>query len=120
MSGERETKELVLAVRDYELLAGPAAAHAAKVEDELGASSPMDQEAEGGNEGDERVHSVYITYPHEAVPLDLFLDSVMGSVLQVAKRSGHKRPVVFTNESLALQSPPAAGTILQVTSPHSH
>ncbi len=87
----------MLAVRDYLILRPPpppapppaadaaAAAAAADADADADAAAAAALAGAGGEEGDERAHSVVITFPHEAVPMDLFLDSVMGSVLQVAR-----------------------------------
>lgn len=75
--------ELVLAVRDY-LITGEREEIAVKGEEVAG---EVEKEAGGeDDEGGERVHSVVVTYPHEAVPMDLFVDSVMGSILQALRQ----------------------------------
>jgi hypothetical protein len=70
----------VLAVRDYKI-------DVDKAKEEIECHNPQqevsNQSEAADDEGDQRIHSVVITYPYEAVPMDLFIDSVMGSVLQV-------------------------------------
>ena len=75
--------ELVLAIRDY-VMTGEREEVATVEEEEV-----KEREKETGeedDEGGERVHSVVVTYPHEAVPMDLFVDSVMGSILQALRQ----------------------------------
>ena len=78
--------EVVLAVRDYRLsrlrmLPCVYSEHATELSARAAAAW-----AEAAEE-EERCYMIVITYPHEAVPMDIFIDSVMGAVLQALRQA---------------------------------
>jgi hypothetical protein len=80
--------EVVLAVRDYCLTQQDVAAVRAGSSGRgtLLAARAAAAWAEAAEE-EERCHMIVITYPHEAVPMDIFIDSVMGAVLQALRQA---------------------------------
>ena len=84
--GEEARVEVVLAVRDYRLsrlrmLPCVYSEHATELSARAAAAW-----AEAAEE-EERCYMIVITYPHEAVPMDIFIDSVMGAVLQALRQA---------------------------------
>jgi len=76
--------ELILAVRDYKVTtkrADPETMRRGKEhwEAKMSSSDPSD--------GDQRICTIMITYPHEAIPLDIFVDSVMGAILKALRQA---------------------------------
>ena len=84
---ERDDRvEVVLAVRDYLLSQQRVPPCCSSERGELLASRTAAAWAEAEEE-EERCHVIVITYPHEAVPMDIFMDSVMGAVLQALRQA---------------------------------
>jgi hypothetical protein len=78
--------EVVLAVRDYRLTRDRVPHSTFSEHATLLFESSAAAWAEAAGE-EERCYMVMITYPHEAVPMDIFVDSVMGSVLQALRQA---------------------------------
>ena len=78
--------EVVLAVRDYKLSHQRAPESAWSDRGGVVAQRAAATWAEAAEE-EERCHMIVITYPHEAVPMDIFIDSVMGAVLQALRQA---------------------------------
>jgi len=81
-----ERWEVVLGVRDYRLSQQRVPPSFSTERATLLASRVAAAWAEA-NEEEERSHVIVITYPHEAVPMDIFIDSVMGAVLQALRQA---------------------------------
>ena len=76
-------RDVVLAARDYLICPGGAAA--IDPLDPPSCDARGTREDDGEEEEEERNVSVVITYPHDAVPVELFLECVMGAI-QMAMR----------------------------------
>jgi hypothetical protein len=83
---EDKRVEVVLAVRDYKLSLRRLADSVSSARGRVLAERAAATWAEAAEE-EERCHMIVITYPHEAVPMDIFIDSVMGAVLQALRQA---------------------------------